>query len=109
MAYTLPFVSAGSQKSREKLRLRYDAQTDPMFAVDPPTMAPNLRAPNPMMADIFGRRGDSMTPMAPEMIDVFNTQGARPPSPSIGVPTPMAQPASQPDSTIIAGDESAFL
>ena len=109
MAYTLPFVSANSQKSREKLRLRYDAQTDPMFAVDPPTMAPNLRAPNPMMADIFGRRGDSMTPMAPETIDVFNTQGARPPSPSIGVPTPMAQPASQPDSTIIAGDESAFL
>ena len=104
MAYTLPFVSANSQKLRGKLRLQYNAQTDPMFAVDPPPMIPN-----PMMADIFGRRGDASPIMPTETIDVFDTQGARPPSPSIGVPTPSVQPAAQPDSTIMAGDESAFL
>jgi len=50
MAYTLPFVSAGSQKSREKLRVRYDAQTDPMFSADPPPMPPPMApsAPPPM-------------------------------------------------------------
>ena len=104
MAYTLPFVSANSQKLRGKLRLQYNAQTDPMFAVDPPPMIPN-----PMMADIFGRRGDASPIMPTETIDVFDTQGVRPPSPSIGVPTPSVQPAAQPDSTIMAGDESAFL
>ena len=103
MAYDLPFLSGGEKKT-QRLRLQYNAQTYPMFAADPPSMAPT-----PMMADIFGRRGDASPMMPTETIDVFDTQGARPPSPSIGVPTPSVQPAAQPDSTIMAGDEQRFL
>ena len=94
MAYTLPFLG-NAEKKAQKLRGRYDAQTDPMFAVDRQPLIPSAPPPPPMT-------------MA-ERIKEFESQGpyggrstivpATPPARSTGVPTPTPRPVETPSMT----------